>query len=118
MISRYKVVTLKRKSCIVGNLKKYSRVYKKGTVVREVPGSVGIMTFATFKRAEEFRGGRRYQKTIRVLPIGRKKNVKWISCYIRSSEGVDRFYRNKNKHIRGSSPPSGTCCYKAVRVVE
>ena len=86
--------------------------YLKGTVVKEVPGSVGIMCFKTIKYAINFILENNLNAKIVKVYGYNKKRVKYISMYCGSSpENVINLFEK-------TTQPDGTIAFKKVRVLE
>jgi len=134
---RYKVVTKNRKSCIVPENSKFCLTYKKGTVVKAIPNTFGIMVFKTHWDAMTF--ANQTNTILKVRPIGRKKIPRMLSGIINydareNTDTLKKFYKyyHKNKHNKNwflyimyhrlinqiISAPTGTECYPAVEVLE
>jgi len=117
---RYKVIKIsyftdKRISCFAEG--KYSRNYTKGRTVKASPSTLGIMVFDTEENAKRFICNPNYGlRIIRVNPIGRGKRPKYISKYF-ESDRLSYFYTSKDFRLE-ASPPLGTICYPAVKVLE
>jgi len=128
---KYKVVSEDNKSAFLSlcnGIKKYRLNYKKDTIVEAPKGTLGIMVFERKYQAEKFI---RRQTDCpacfnikRVLSIGKGKKPYSI-CRISildSDYDLDQFYR-KNiidpfYRISKVSPPDGTICYPAVKVLD
>lgn len=116
---RYKVVN-KEHRCSTNENKGYTLYYKKGYIVRAIPGTIGIFVFRERYHAVNFREsffGFRDDKfeIIRVRAFGRGKVPKCIG-YAYSPSYLDAFYNNT---CQGSgNVPYGTICYKSVEVLD
>jgi hypothetical protein len=129
---RYKVVTYGRESCVVAHGSMYCLKYKKGTIVKAVPGTFGIMVFSTKRRANEFRQG--YQ-ILKVRAIGRRRKIYRFSQFSRDQakdttilfKKFYKIYHSKKRrkcwwtffrNFKIIPVPLGTECYPAVEVLE
>jgi hypothetical protein len=130
---KYKVVkSYSRTSCSMSTRSKYKLKYRKGTLVKAVPGTLGIFVFKTkldalafinsFKRANSLGP---LGRILRVLPlkgdIGKKpKYISMYTYYLKSfyseMKASSCYKRNSNCHI--AYPPNGTLVYPAVYVVD
>ena len=127
---RWKVVTQTRKSCYVDNAQ-YSLLYPKGIIVTALENTLGIMTFKRKKDADDFTKSfkrwlnishnstfiERTYEIIRVWGIGRGKVPKRVSTWT-TALGLAEFYMYSDNPIAGCAPPSGTICYKQVKVLD
>ena len=106
---RYKVLR-DRSSCYACG--DFRLEYLKGTTVKAIPGTLGIMVFDTYENADVFATYKHH--IVKVKPIGRGKKRPSI-CTWTGTIDLNYFYEDKNKGIH--SPP-GTICYPAVEVLE
>lgn len=114
----YKVVNEKRKSIIVHS-RKYTKTYKKGTIVVSLPNSHGIFCFKTRLDATKFASWSDH--ILRVKTIGRPKKPKTIIHWDDvSTKSLNQFYFKKKyyNYLNMARPPKGTICYPAVEVLE
>ena len=112
----YKVVDRYRNSYMVESTD-YSRVYLFDQVVKAKFGTLGIFTFDTKKRAQDFKINTPEMKIIKVEGIGQGQRPKQISLACNSKLQLDDFYAGN--YCRGTvPPPPGTVCYPAVKVLE
>jgi len=121
---KFKVVSIdsegKRHSAFTrGN---YNLDYPENSIVRAREGTLGVAVFKTRRQAEMFLTGRRklvVLRIIRVYPVGRGRNVKFVCDYPMES-ALDNFY-NAEEDERlyiPMKPPPGTIFYPAVEVIE
>ena len=102
----------------------YNLLYPKGAIVRARENTLGVAVFQTRQDALDFCSHRDFISSnmiIRVCPIGRGKNVNYVS---RSTQyhNLDIFYA----HVKGDTlefgdtmrPPFGTIFYPAVEVLD
>ncbi len=116
----YKVV-VNRRSCCLSAWSPYSLSYPKNIVVKGIPNTLGIFTFKRLKDAKNFlptlaSSPSELPKIIKIEPIG--KGTIPLSM---SGEGRLEGFYDKSKCIPPHyivSPPKGTVCYPAVRVME
>lgn len=126
-IIRYKLVIRDTRRSIYAE-GKFSLYYTKNKVVKAESGTFGIMVFDTEPNAEAFAHRcsipRQGISILRVKPLGKGKRPKYIS----KGFGMDRlkefyeFYSTKKfASLKDSfisvEPPTGTMCYKAVKVL-
>ena len=101
---------------------KYILTYKKNKIVKAPDGSHGIFVFDTEEQARKFcdrEGILRFVKIVKVTPMGRGKRPKrilqgagdWWSK-------IKNFYEGKISNDKITSPPKGSICYPAVKVLE
>ena len=118
-------------SCFAGG--KYTKAYNRDEIVRERSLTLGIMVFE--KRSQAIKFIKSHVSPIRcplhikrVLPIGKGKRPPLISKRA-SQEGIYEFYQRyahfKKEWIKVSlnstplvTPPEGTICYPAVKVLD
>ena len=100
--------------------------YPKGAIVRAREGTLGIAVFGRRSEAVKFcrvKFGNNSFEIVRVLPIGRGRNVKKVSRS-QSAYMLDIFYGAvQNTQLYSDSftsmlPPPGTIFYPAVEVIE
>ncbi len=113
---RWKVVSQNRESCMVGWCRKYCLKYKRGTVVKGVKGTLGVMVFKSEKQAEGFLGPYNGQTVIKVNGIGRGKVPAVLSSIIDITT-IDHFYKHPEDITMHRNVPDGTICYKSVEVL-
>ncbi len=129
---KYKCLSKHRESCFAGP--EYRLKYKKGTKVKAVVGSIGVMVFKTKMQAERFSEvcSPIAMKIVRVRCFGKGKSIKWL-CSAQAS-GIGRFYRDlqflgiqlfrmgnlRYVHwdISYQEAPLGTICYPEVEVID
>ncbi len=122
----WKVTDINRNSIFAKD--EYRLSYQKDTIVKALPGTLGIMLFDTEHNANAFAGCRAHllssgitipsepPKIIRVESIG----VEFIPSLIATSASageLDCYYRN-DPPIYFIKPPRGTVCYPAVKVLD
>ena len=136
MGTSYKLVTRSRMSCRAAD--DATLVYKKRTIVRKLPGTIGIFVFESKKAAyDAFRSSLNCQTLmcLRVRPIGRGRrvkfindwcallasHVKWCSKYCEvahlSHRAITR-RRDINKDAVKFMSHEGTLVYDAVEVLD
>jgi len=132
MAIRYKVVTNQRESVIAyKRLDELTLTYKKGTTVKAVEGSVGILCFEKRCQAEFFSSpglATRAKSTqiIRVETIGRGKRIKWLLKLKYLNEFKEFTVKDiisgsvfsRNGYSVSMRAPVGTLAYKAVKVLD
>ena len=122
----YKVVRkVSRESVLAEG--KYRLIYKKGTVVHTIPGTLGIMVFDYLSLARAFIKhvlGPPLSNfaVVRVKPIGKGTMPLSVSVGV-LEEQLSKFYAIHpapcNPFIPyNTTPPLGTTCYEAVEVLE
>lgn len=111
---------------------RYQRAYENNEIVEAEPGSLGIMVFEKRNQATEFITNHDlfpHSLLIKhVLPIGKGKKPPLISKLM-NQEGLHEFYY-RYAHFKKewitvplkttplNTPPEGTMCYPAVRVLD
>lgn len=111
---------------------RHQRAYENNEIVEAEPGSLGIMTFEKRSQATEFITNHDlfpHNLLIKhVLPIGKGKKPPLISKLM-SQEGLHEFYQ-RYAHFKKewitvplkdtplNTPPEGTLCYPAVKVLD
>jgi len=100
----------------------YALKYPKNTIVRAMPGTLGVAVFRRRSEAKKFCEGRCFFEIVRVLPIGRGRNVKEV-CRDQSMYMLDMFYGSEEINsscydLTPMAPPPGTIFYPAVEVLE
>lgn len=108
----YKLTTKERKSYMVFGTK-YELDYSRGVTVRAHPNTLGIMCYKTKKSAQRDRITED-ALILRVCPIGRKKEYKRVGLLTY----LDEFYKFPRRIRYAVSPPEGTVCFPAVRVLD
>lgn len=98
-------------------------IYKKGTVVKAIAGSLGIFVFKRKKDAEEWIRTCVDRKTWasiikRVIPIGRGKQVMRICAGTEDHVLLKYYLEDHYKNFNYMFPPDGTIVYPAVRVID
>ena len=120
---KFKVVSVdsegKRHSAFTrGN---YSLDYPENSIVRARKGTLGVAVFKTRIQAERFltSATRCVLIIIRVYPVGRGKNVKFV-CDYPMELTLNNFYnKEEGEHLYiPMKPPPGTIFYPAVEVLE
>ena len=113
---RWKVTNLSRESVIVPYCR-YKRKYKKGLTVHAKSNSLGLMTFKRKKDAIKFASAL-FKNTLilKIQSIGRGRVPKGISMFVDERE-LDHFYSNLPYTHYCPPPPSGTICYKLIKVL-
>jgi len=120
---KFKVVSIdsegKRHSAFTrGN---YSLDYPENSIVRAREGTLGVAVFKTRIQAERFLRGalRHVLRIIRVYPVGRGKNVKFV-CDYPMELALNSFYNEEERECLyiPMKPPSGTIFYPAVELLE
>jgi len=100
------------------NLPGYFPRYLKDTIIKEVKGSVGILTFETEDNAKAFINEEISNPglalIIKVEGLGEKKKVKSINT---GCGGSPRMITEEFDHLK-AYPPRGTVAFPAVRVLE
>lgn len=117
----YKVVRQDRSSISV-SAEEYCLRYDKRTLVKAIPGSLGIFCFEKKENAVDFLD---YQsipvkndsRIIEVEPIGEGRVPYEISLFT-SSYSIKRFYNHCQQGFGACTPPRGTVCYDEVLVLE
>ena len=121
---KYKVVQYNR--CSIFSPPRYILKYKKNTTVRAMKHTLGIMVFKHLKDAENFAKEccENTHLILRVETIGRGKTPKKIcpgSRHPKNRFDYDNFYSQLRKGLFIShnivTPPEGTICYPAVKVL-
>ena len=142
MIIKYKVLKANRQSIIVPYPSKFCLKYDKGSIVKCVPHSIGIMVFDSHYSALDFSNGSTFKNNliIKVRPIGRTKPVPpRVAAFnvfepVNATKSIDEFNTllKAVKYYSGNSKisimfksgctlntvPLGTKCYPAVEVLE
>ena len=135
---RYKAVTRDRMSYWISG--RSALEYKKGSIVRDHSGGLGIMTFKYRGEAVEFTQSDLGTKIIKVRPIGRAKkqplildisrgsrlNLRIVSKVLKTLKKVglspQGFLRGRDTRILEGTkvclPWRGTLCYDAVEVLD
>ena len=123
---KYKVVDSSGGSFSVPMDSDFYLEYKKGTTVKALKGSLGIMVFANLKAAEHFlltvcqnMSSGRIKK---VIPIGKKTTPQWISRWTVVDKRIKVFneipLEERCNNFLCSGAPQGTECYPKVIVVD
>ena len=108
---------------------KFYLKYKKGTTVKALKGTLGIMVFPDFKTAEHFisvvchnRFSTSSASIKKVLPLGKKTTPEWISRWTVSERKLKVFSKipleERCNSFLCSVAPQGTECYPEVIVVD
>lgn len=133
MAIRYKVVNeATRCSVIIGINSLYTLKYVKGTIVKALSGSLGIMVFKRRYQAEKFvkllnSGLLGSSIILRVEIFERGKCPKYVSRWTTHKSDLTWFYSKwyaDKKYITNGNgmdlliPPKGTLCYSMVRVID
>ena len=130
---RYKVVKHMqggRFSVTVWRDSRYCLKYPKGVVVEALENTLGIMTFNTFRNAQEFMtwnlSGNHDYSIIKVNGIGRGRKIKLV-LWTPVDTDIDELGEKIKKvgwkaslksWLSGRISPAGTICYKAIEVLE
>lgn len=112
---------------------RYQRTYNNDEIVEAEPGSLGIMVFGKRSQAKKFVESRMsFMRNLlhikHVLPIGNGKRPPFVSRRTHQ-ENIHEFYQRyahfkrewitvplKNSPL--NTPPEGTICYPAVKVLD
>jgi hypothetical protein len=122
----YKVVKKKsRMSAVVNGNSKYALRYPKGEEVWALDGTLGIMTFKSLYKAEQFRGwwgsgiwnNERKLMIIRVKPLARGRSVIWVAKEP-TSDCMDEYYKDDIDQFRIGEAPDDTMAYPGVLVLD
>jgi hypothetical protein len=103
--------------------------YKKGTTVKALEGTLGIMVFTNIKSAKRFVSavcrGRFSTNSVsikKVIPLGRKTIPEWISRWTVMDKRLKAFNKipleERRDNFLCSQAPLGTVCYPEVIVVD
>ena len=128
---RYKVVkTRTRMSAMINGRSRYALQYLKDTIVTALPETLGIMTFKTYRNADEWAWAMERNNydmwaslygynlsIIKVEGIGRGKSPGLIASGV-STETIRQFYEDADDYCESFTPPYNTICYPQVRVLE
>lgn len=114
---KWKVTHYSRQSLFA--LGRYNLIYRENTIVRAVPGSIGIMLFDTYMNARMYAA--RYWDNYEILQVetfGEGIRPDYIAG-TSHEPGLDSFYKtgdysSKNRRV----PPIGTICYMKIRVLD
>ena len=121
---KYKIVRVDDGSFVIPFSSDFHLVYRKGSRVKAIKRSLGIMLFHTKQRAEDFakqllQGSKVHKfKIKRVIPIGKASVPAKIVARIASDRELKTFNRSKRAYFGGTLPPTGTVCYPEVIVVD
>ncbi len=116
MIIRYRVVTRIRSSALIPHQNRtYYLKYFKDEIVKASKGSLGIMTFAHRREAEEWCSDLYEEMILRVEPIGRGSTPEAVSVGLLAND-LRAFY--SGKACQRVLPPAGTICYPVVKVLD
>ena len=97
MKKAYKVVTRRRGSCIIQR-GPYRLVYKKGSTVEAVKGSIGIMCFKTRVRAEMWKHRNPSWKILEVEGY-KQRYFKWmLSSAADFFSDLPEYYKSHRRH--------------------
>lgn len=115
---RYKAVTRNRKSLIVEG--KYELTYKKGSVVKAMKNTLGIMCFKTEETAIAYMADVGHlhplgPRIIEVMTKGKGSRPPLMSIFTNDKD-LDGFY-SIGITISTAAPPKGTVCYQQVKVL-
>ena len=114
---RFKLTRKDRTSCLIHPKSKFCKRYLRASVVEADPQTLGIFTYKTRQQAEDYREyWQRDWLILRVKPIGYGKVPKEISVYL-SQRSIICFIKKLASMI-STTPPYGTICYPAVRVLD
>jgi len=121
---KYKIVSADDGSFVIPLSSNFHLVYRKGSRVKALKESLGIMLFHTEQRARNFAKHLLQGSTVhkfkikRVIPIGKASVPAKIVSRIASDKELKTFNRSKRSYYGGSPPPTGTVCYPEVLVVD
>jgi len=126
----YKVTTESRRSITMSrdslSVDKYCKTYEKDTIVKATYGSLGIFVFGTYEDAYDFKEcyPLNTHKILKCEAVGRKLLAPSRIPVIHTgytNEKVRRatkVYMNDLDYISTQRIPSGTLCYRAIKVLE
>jgi len=113
----YKVVRNDYSSLVAGS--KYRLIYEIGKVVRALKGTLGIFCFVTKMNASDFIYRLCFDNcrilTVKANRIDKIEIPNLAISGAQSEQGLDLFYLNKQT-LR-TCPPTGTICFRKVRVI-
>jgi len=115
----YKVVDIFYRSMMVSN-EKYKLIYKPGSIVRALPGTLGIMAFDDINRAMQLAYYWNYSyngsKILSAEPIGPITRPIYICKYV-SETTLDIYYEMSSGSYEMLAP-RGTVCCPSIRVIK
>lgn len=123
---KYKVVNKSEGSCVVDPDSSFYLNYSKGTNVKALKGSLGVMLFQNRRLATAFldkcqKFTKNKYSIKRVVPLGEPTFPKEVSGRVNQHSLVGfnrRLTQEQCFGAYGSKPPEGTVCYPEVFVVD
>ena len=114
---KFKLTRKDRTSCLIHPKSQFCKRYLKDAIVEAEPGTPGIFIYKTRRQAEGY--ARYWNKDwliLRVEPIGLGKVPRKVSYAITQRSIISFIKKLASMHTM--SPPEGTICYPAVRVLD